>query len=88
MASDDHGRRVGDIVVVRLTRKLATTIDGVDLSQHSVGDTAAFSADDARLLIAEGWAEPVVERRRTHRGAERSIAAERTDVSAKTSNKE
>ena len=86
--SDYHSRRRDDIVVVRLTRKLAPMIDGVDLSLLSVGDTAAFSAHDAMLLIAEGWAELIVERRRTHRGAERSVAAERTDVSARTSNTE
>ena len=59
MASDYHGRRLGDIVVVRLTRKFAQMLDGVDLSQYSVGDTVAFHAHEARLLMAEGWAEAI-----------------------------
>ena len=79
MASDYHHRRLGDIVVVRLTHKFAEMIDDVDLSQCSVGDTAAFSGRDARLLIAEGWAEPVAERRSTNRPSS-SFAAERADV--------
>ena len=44
---------------VRLLRKLAERIDGVDLSRHAVGDTFSVSAEDARLLIAEGWAVQV-----------------------------
>jgi hypothetical protein len=43
---------------VRLTRKLAEAIDGVDLSGHSVGETFDLPRRDARLLIAEGWAQP------------------------------
>jgi hypothetical protein len=42
---------------VRLTRKLAEVIDGVDLSGHSVGETFDLPRRDARLLIAEGWAQ-------------------------------
>jgi len=80
MASDYHRRRLGDMVVVRLTHKFAEMIDDVDLSQCSVGDTAAFSGHDARLLIAEGWAEAVAERRSTYRPSVHSVAAERADV--------
>jgi len=47
------------VVPVRLTRKLAEQIDGIDLSRSRVGDRLALSSDEARLLIAEGWAEPV-----------------------------
>jgi hypothetical protein len=42
---------------VRLTRKLAEVIDGVDLSGHTVGDAFDLPRRDARLLIAEGWAQ-------------------------------
>lgn len=42
---------------VRLTRKLAEEIDGIDLSHHHVGETFDVSTRNARLLIAEGWAE-------------------------------
>ena len=41
---------------IRLTRKFAEAIDGVDLSHHSVGDVFNLSRPDAQLLIAEGWA--------------------------------
>ena len=41
---------------LRLTRKLAEVIDGVDLTGRSVGDIVKLPASEARLLIAEGWA--------------------------------
>jgi hypothetical protein len=41
---------------VRLTRKLAECVDGVDLRAHTVGDVMDVSQRDARLLIAEQWA--------------------------------
>lgn len=43
---------------VRLTRKFAEVIDGVDLSQNQVGDRLELSDRDAQVLIAEGWAAP------------------------------
>lgn len=43
---------------VRLTRKYAEKIDGVDLSRNQVGDLMALPRRDARMLIAEGWAAP------------------------------
>ena len=43
---------------VRLTRKYAEAIDGVDLSRNQVGDLLDLSVRDARVLIAEGWAAP------------------------------
>jgi hypothetical protein len=45
---------------VRLTRKLATCLDGVDLSDHRCGDVFEMTRHEAKLLIAEGWAVPVV----------------------------
>ena len=50
-------------IVVRLTQKLARVIDGIDLTDHHVGELISLSALQARVLIAEGWAEPIVERR-------------------------
>jgi hypothetical protein len=41
---------------VRLTRRLADVIDGVDLTGRAVGDIVKLPASEARLLIAEGWA--------------------------------
>ena len=52
-------RRAGDIATVRLTRKLAESIDGIDLSNRQVGDVILLPSYSARLLIAEGWAEKV-----------------------------
>jgi hypothetical protein len=44
---------------VRLTRRLAECINGVDLSRCRVGDLIDLSQPDAEMLIAEGWATPV-----------------------------
>lgn len=51
---------------VRLTRKYADAIDDIDLRGRKVGDRLPLPSRDARLLVAEGWAEPVPpsERRR------------------------
>jgi hypothetical protein len=49
---------------VRLTRKFAECIDGVDLQGHTVGDVLELPASDARLLVAEEWAM-IDERRHT-----------------------
>lgn len=46
---------------VRLTRKLAEALNGVDLSERSVGDVFDLSYRAAQILIDEGWAE-IVER--------------------------
>ena len=47
---------------VRLRKKFADMIDGVDLTRHKVGDYLLLQAEQAALLIAEGWAE-LAERR-------------------------
>lgn len=60
---------------VRLTRKLAQEIDGIDLSSHDVGDVVDLPAPKARLLIAEKWAVP--ERRQA--GPLRVVAFRRGD---------
>jgi hypothetical protein len=41
---------------VRLTRKYAECIDGVDLSGRQVGEIMDIPNRDAALLVAEGWA--------------------------------
>jgi hypothetical protein len=46
---------------VRLVRKLAEEIDGVDLRGHHVDEVFEASPKDARLLMAEEWA--IAERR-------------------------
>ena len=56
-----HQSGVGDTTptgtAVRLTRKYADMIDGVDLTDAKVGDELTLSPHDADVLIAEGWAE-------------------------------
>ena len=41
---------------VRLVRKLAEMINGIDLSAARVGDEIELPEQDAQMLIAEGWA--------------------------------
>jgi hypothetical protein len=43
---------------VLLRRKLAESIDGVDLSGRKAGDVFDLPVADAQLLIAEQWAIP------------------------------
>ena len=43
---------------VRLTKKYAENIDGVDLADHAVGEMLDLPAEKARLLLAEQWAAP------------------------------
>lgn len=44
---------------VRLIRKYAEMINGIDLSAASTGDEIELSPRDAAMLIAEGWAAPI-----------------------------
>jgi hypothetical protein len=44
------------VVRIRLTRKLAERIDGVDLTANHVGDVLDLPTHEAALLIAEAWA--------------------------------
>ena len=53
---------------VRLRKKLADVIDGVDLKSRKVGDVFDVSQTEGRLLFAEEWAIP--ERRSVDRGKE------------------
>jgi hypothetical protein len=42
---------------IRLTRKFADQINGIDLSKAHAGETLDLSEREARMLMAEGWAE-------------------------------
>jgi len=44
-------------VRIRLTRKLANALNGVDLRATAVGDVVDVPAGLAGMLIEEGWAE-------------------------------
>ena len=41
---------------VRLIKKLAGMLDGVDLSASQLGDVLNLTRSEAALLVAEGWA--------------------------------
>jgi len=45
---------------IRLTRKLANHLDGVDVTDVNEGDVIDLPRLEAQLLIAERWAEPFV----------------------------
>ena len=47
------------MVKVRLTRKFAQMLNGIDLSKCNAGEDIDVSAREADLLIKEGWASPV-----------------------------
>ena len=49
---------------VRLIRKLADQLDGVDVTHKRVGDVLDLKPEEARALVAEGWAT-AAERRRS-----------------------
>jgi len=49
------------MVRIRLTRKLASSLNGVDLSSLNVGDVVELPEAAARMMIAERWAEPAAE---------------------------
>jgi hypothetical protein len=44
-------------MLVRITRKLADRVDGIDLSHCTVGDVIELAECDGQMIIAEGWAE-------------------------------
>ena len=44
---------------VRLIRKLAPLLNGVDLSRSEVGDYLTVPDKVATMLVKEGWAEQV-----------------------------
>ena len=50
---------------VRLTKKLAETLDGVDVSRNRVGDVLDLPPMKARLLVAEEWATAAERRHET-----------------------
>ena len=42
---------------VRIVRKLADRVDGVDLTHHDVGEVIDLPEMDGRLIVAERWGE-------------------------------
>ena len=62
---------------VVLTRKLADSMDGIDVAGRHVGDVLDLTAAEAELLLAEHWA--TLERRR-ERGETPAVERRRTNV--------
>ena len=69
-----------ETVFVRLVRKYAEMIDGVNLKHTSVGDQLELTRREANILIAEGWAVHA-EERRVRALPQRSLAADRSQGS-------
>lgn len=46
---------------VRLVRKLALWLNGIDISDLKVGDVIDLPERSAKILLAERWAEAVAE---------------------------
>ena len=46
---------------IRLTRKLAGRLNGIDASNQQVGDIMEHPDKAAAMLIAEGWTQAVAE---------------------------
>lgn len=46
-------------MLVRLTKKLADVVNGIDLRHCNEGDVIELPARHAALLTVEGWAEPI-----------------------------
>jgi hypothetical protein len=53
----------GAPMFIRLVRKLAEQLDGIDMSAHCAGDVIEMPRYEADLLIAEEWAVAVDEPR-------------------------
>ena len=45
------------VVQVRITRKLAGALNGLDLKPFVVGEVVDLDPPFARMLVSEGWAE-------------------------------
>jgi hypothetical protein len=43
---------------VRLTKKLAERLDGIDVAEHRTGDILDLPPRDAKMLVEERWATP------------------------------
>ena len=65
---------------VRLTRKHADRIDGVDLRGREPGDLLDLPTHDARLLLAEQWAIPERRERQTATAPRRRAQDNRTEA--------
>ena len=74
-------------MLVRLTAKLADVMDGVDVTHCEEGDVIDLIDRDARMLIAEGWAERAADEERVScTPAQRAAVAADTPLPALSAN--
>ena len=78
------GARLDEVVSVRLLRKYAASIDGVNLENAVVGDRLDLPPREANILIAEGWAVRADDER-LERLLPRALAADSSRRSRKKS---
>ena len=71
------------VMRIQLVRKLASHLDGIDVSGYQDGDVLDLPRAQAELLIAERWALPYRgpsgEVRGTSMADERAVAADRAE---------
>ncbi|SRR5258708_6865197 len=70
---------------IRLVRKLAESVDGIDVSDCHIGDVVDLPDRQADLLIAEGWA--VARRSMLRRFSVPSLRAEAADKPRRTTDR-
>lgn len=59
---------------IRLTKKLAAVLNGIDVSALKVGEILELPDSAARMMVAEGWAEPVIDPAALNRAVRQNIA--------------
>ena len=64
---------------IRLTRRLAGCIDGVNVSAHQVGDVFEVTRREGDLVVAEAWAVVVTQRARPFRSRPAATTSRPTD---------
>jgi hypothetical protein len=65
------------VIRIRLLRKFAACLNGVDLSAFCVGDVRDLPNASAAMLIAEGWGKPEPVRRTVERRKRLALPGER-----------
>jgi hypothetical protein len=53
----------GQTMRVKLVRKFANVLNGIDLTKANIGDVLNLPPFHAAMLVAEGWAEDVSQSR-------------------------
>ena len=68
---------------IRLIRRLAEQLDGIDVSSVREGDVIDLPRPQAALLVAEGWARPSHTRREVRTSSSRPIHAVSADAATR-----